>query len=170
VPAPTLAWLKRVIGQKFASGFLLSLLALNLHAQVPPAEWELVEHAANLAYHVDKREVRFQGMQIDYWVTVEFDYGPELDAAKPYRSARMLRHADCSVGTQDTKSFLQYDAPMGQGELVWASVFEDNALRMEPVDPGSLSERLMQFACTAIRSSGHPSHKSFLSKAGLTRW
>jgi hypothetical protein len=127
----------------------LSTWAIAVQAGALPERWTLVRSEPGIAYYLDERTLSTQATYLTYWILLDFDYGPKYDGAKPYKSARILKHADCSARTQDTKSFFQYDAPMGQGELRWASTFEDDVLRMEPVEPGGVAARLLELACAS---------------------
>jgi hypothetical protein len=129
----------------------LSTWAIAAHAEVPTERWTLVHSEPGIAYYLDEGTVSTQGVYLMYWVLVDFDYGPRYDGAKPYKSARLLKRAHCAVRAQDTKSFFQYDAPMGQGELRWASTVEDDVLRMEPVDPGGVAAKILDLTCASRR-------------------
>jgi hypothetical protein len=110
--------------------------------------WTLVRSEQSVAYYLDTGSVRTQGTYIAYWIMVNFSYDPRFDGAEPYKSAKLLRYASCSTREQDTKSLLQYHAPMGQGEPTYALTFEDSTIRMETPEPGSASEQILKFACS----------------------
>ncbi|MBN8487617.1 MAG: hypothetical protein J0M20_07835 [Burkholderiales bacterium] len=129
----------------------LGLWAGALTAQAAPPSWTLVRREAGMAYHLDTSALRMQGPYLSYWILVRFRYDPRFDGALPYRSARILRYADCASRRQDTKSVLQYHTPMGQGQPIWEQSFDDATLRLEPVEPGSLSARLLDRACALWR-------------------
>ncbi len=126
----------------------LSLLLGSASAQTIPGPWTLVDPLFGVTYRLDARESRKQGRYLEYWLTVDFDYAPQFDTGQPYRSARILRRADCAARTQDTVSVLQFDAALGQGNLVWAATVQDDALRFEPVEPGSSAGTLLARACS----------------------
>lgn len=127
--------------------FWLSSLAATVQAQAQPEHWTLVHSEPGTNHYIDRQSVSTQGAYLTYWVLVNFDYGSHYAQAKPYRSARLLHYAHCATRAQDTKSFFQYYAPMGIGERGYEVTFEDHALRMEPVQPGSLAARLLDIAC-----------------------
>ncbi len=127
----------------------LSTCAIAVQAEAPTERWTLVHSEPGIAYYLDERTVITQGSYLTYWILIDFDYGPKYDGAKPYKSARLLQRAHCAVRAQDTKSFFQYDAPMGQGELRWASTVEDDLLRMEPVEPGGIAAKILDMACSS---------------------
>jgi len=126
----------------------LGLWVGAVSAQVGPPTWTLVRSESGMRYHLDTSTLRMQGPVLHYWILVSFRYDPRFNDALPYRSARILRYADCTSRTQDTKSVLQYRTPMGLGEPIWAQSFDDATLRLEPVEPGSLSAQLLDKACS----------------------
>ena len=89
-----------------------------------------------------------QGTYLTYWILVNFDYDPKFDGAEPYKSARLLRYANCAAREQDTKAYFQYHGPMGQGEPTYALTFDDATMRMEAAEPGSVSEQILAIACS----------------------
>jgi hypothetical protein len=113
--------------------------------------WTLVRSEPTIAYYLDKETVRKQGEYLTYWIMVNFNYDPKFDGAEPYKSAQLLRYANCATREQDTKSLLQYHAPMGRGEPTWALTFEDDTMRMEPVEPGSVGAQILEIACSVKR-------------------
>jgi hypothetical protein len=126
----------------------MSPLVCSAGAQATAARWTLADPLVRVIYRLDAQENRKLGRYLEYWVTVDFDYAPQFDTARPYRSARILRRADCVAGTQDTVSILQFDAAMGQGNLLWASMVDDETLRMEPAAPESVAAMLLSWACS----------------------
>jgi hypothetical protein len=128
----------------------LSLLAGSAGAQTIAGRWTIADPLVAVTYRLDANEGRKLGRYLEYWLTVDFDYAPQFDTGRPYRSARILRRADCAAATQDTMSILQFDAPAGQGNLVWAATVQDDALRLEPVEPGSSAGKLLAWACSAV--------------------
>jgi hypothetical protein len=125
-----------------------STLAIALQAQPPQEHWTLTQSDPIATYYLDKASSRRQGEFLMYWILVAYNYDAQFDGARPYRSARILRYAQCETRRQDTKSFFQYGGPMGQGELVWASTIEEDTLRMEPVEPESVEAMLFDKACS----------------------
>ena len=113
-----------------------------------PEAWTLVHSEPTMAYYLDKGSVRLQGRYLTYWILVNFNYDPKFDGAEPYKSAQLLRYANCATREQDTKTLLQYHAPMGRGEPTWALTFEDDSMRMEPAEPGSVAAQLLEVACS----------------------
>jgi hypothetical protein len=143
-------------------GLCLCLLhgvwAMPAHAG--PQTWTLVHQAPGIAYHLDAATPRMQGPYLSYWILVSFRYDPRFDGAQPYRSARILRYADCANRQQDTKSVLQYHSLMGQGQPIWVQTFDDATLRMEAVEPGSLSAHLLDRACSLERRHRRQVHQA----------
>jgi hypothetical protein len=129
-------------------------IATQLHAS--PEAWTLARSEPGMAYYLDKESVRMQGAHLAYRILVTFTYDPKLDGARPFKSAQLLRIANCSTREQDTKSFLQFHAPMGEGEPAWEATFDDATLRMEPVEPGSVGAQILEMACSLKESSGGP--------------
>jgi hypothetical protein len=125
-----------------------STLAIAQQVQPPQEHWTLMQSDPIANYYLDKGTSGRRGEYLVYWTLVAYNYAPQFDGAKPYRSARMLRYAQCETRKQDTKSFFQYGGPMGQGELVWASTIEEDTLRMEPVEPESVEAMLFDSACS----------------------
>jgi hypothetical protein len=111
----------------------------------------LVRREAGMAYHLDTATLRMQGPHLSYWILVTFRYDPRFDDALPYRSARILRVADCARRRQDTQAVLQYHSLRGQGQPIWAQRFDDATLQLEPVEAGSLSAQLLDKACSLKR-------------------
>jgi hypothetical protein len=126
----------------------LSLMVGSVDAQTTSARWAVADPSVGVTYRMDAQENRKLGRYLEYWDTVDFDYAPQFDFGRPYRSARILRRADCVAGTQDTVSILQFDAPMGQGNLLWASMVDDETLRLEPAAPESVAAMLLSWACS----------------------
>jgi hypothetical protein len=133
---------------KRAAFLCIGTLGIALKAQSPEEHWTLMQSDPIANYYLDKGTSGRQGEYLLYWVLVAYKYDPQFDAAKPYRSARILRYAQCKNRKQDTKSFFQYGGPMGQGELVWASTIQEDTLRMEPVEPESTEAKLFDSACS----------------------
>ena len=127
----------------------LGTLAIALQAQPLQEHWSLMQSDPIAKYYLDKETSGRRGEYLFYWILVDYNYDPQFDGAKPYRSARMLRYAQCETRKQDTKSFFQYGGPMGQGELVWASTIEEDTLHMEPVEPKSVEAKLFDSACSS---------------------
>jgi hypothetical protein len=123
-------------------------LAIAQLAQPPQEHWTLMQSNPIADYYLDKGTSDKRGGYLMYWVLVAYNYDPKFDGARPYRSARILRYAQCEAHIQDTKSFFQYGGPMGQGELVWASTIEEDTLHMEPVEPESVEAKLFDSACS----------------------
>jgi hypothetical protein len=113
-----------------------------------PESWTLVRRESAMAYHLDRLSVRMQGTYLTYWVLVTFTYDPKFDSALPYKSARLLVYANCATREQDTKSILQYHTPMGKGEPIWAQTFDEATMRMESVEPGTVSAQVLDMACS----------------------
>ena len=126
----------------------LSTLAVAIQAQAAQEPWTLVRSEPSAAYYLDMRNVHQQGTYLVYRVLVDFNYGPRHDEAELYKSLQLIRYANCATREQDTKSLLQYHAPMGRGEPTWILTFEDATLRMESVEPGSVSAQLLDIACS----------------------
>jgi hypothetical protein len=134
--------------QQFAVFLGFGTLAIALQAQPLLEHWTLMQSDPIANYYLDKGASGRHGGYLTYWVLVAYNYDPQFDGAKPYRSARILRYAQCEARLQDTKSFFQYGGPMGQGEVVWASTIDDDTLRMEPVEPDSVEAKLFDIACS----------------------
>lgn len=117
-------------------------------SQAAPETWTLVRNEPSIAYFMDRTSVRMQGIYLTYWILVNFVYDPKFYGAEPYRSAQLLRYANCATREQDTKSLFQYHAPMGRGEPVWAQTFDDATMRMGPVEPGSVGAQILDIACS----------------------
>ncbi|MBQ0932656.1 surface-adhesin E family protein [Ideonella alba] len=132
----------------------LDSLCLGSACQAAPQQWTWVRNDLGMRFYLDRANLQPHGPLLHYWILVSFRYDPRLDGAKPYKSALLLRHADCATRTQDTKSVLQYHAPMARGEPVWVQRFDDATLRMEPVGPGSVSATMLDRAC-ALASQPH---------------
>jgi hypothetical protein len=130
------------------AGCLISL-TWSAAAQTMPGYLTLADPLVGVTYRLDAHKNRKLGRYLEYWVTVDFDYAPQFDAGRPYRSARVLRRADCVAGTQDTVSIQQFDAAMGLGQLVWASTVDAGTLKLEPTELGSVAGALMAWACSA---------------------
>jgi hypothetical protein len=126
----------------------LGSLLLATQSQAAPASWTLVRSEPSIAYYLNKSTVRMRGTYLTYWILVNFSYDPKFDGAEPYKSALLLRYANCATREQDTKSLLQYHAPMGRGEPIWAQSFDDATMRMESVESGSVSAQLLDIACS----------------------
>lgn len=134
----------------------LGLWTAAVPAHAAPPAWVLVRREAGMAYHLDTSTLRMRGPVLHYWILVSFRYDPRFDDALPYRSARILRYADCATRRQDTKSVLQYHTRMGQGQPIWAQHIDDATLHLEAVEPGSLSARLLDRACALRPSDAAP--------------
>jgi len=132
--------------QRFVALWLCTW-AFAIPSQAAPETWTLVRSEPNVAYYLNKQTVRMLGTYLTYSILVDFDYGSRYDGAEPYKSAQLLRYANCATLEQDTKSLYQYRGPMGQGEMVWAATFEDTTLHMESVEPESVSAQILQIAC-----------------------
>ena len=126
-----------------------ALAVTPLQAQTPVEDWVPVHREPGRSIHLGAHPARTPGGLLRYRVLVNFDYGARFDGARPYKSALLVRLAQCDTRAQDTQAVLQYDAPWGQGELVWEMSFDDATLRLEPVEPGSLSALLLDVACAS---------------------
>jgi hypothetical protein len=135
-------------GLRLTALLCLSSAAVATQAIAAPESWTVVRSEQAVTYYLDKGSVRMQGVFLTYWVLVNFNYDPRFDGAEPYKSARLLRYANCATREQDTKSFLQHHAPMGHGEPTYALTFEDTSIRMEVAEPGSVSAQILDIACS----------------------
>ncbi len=125
------------------------------HAAQPdavPEPWIRVRSEPSATYYLDRGTVRMQGAYLTYWILVNFEYDPRFDGAEPYKSARLLRYAHCTTREQDTKSFVQHHAPMGQGEPTDSLTFDDATLRMEVAEPGSVGAQILDIACSLAQT------------------
>ena len=138
-----------------SSETLHRLLALCLgsivfcaQSQVVQNSWTLVHRESGISYYLDTGAVGAEGPYRSYWVLVTFQYDPQFEGVRPFKSARLLRYAKCAAREQDTKSIFQYHTSMGEGEPAWAVTLDDVDLTMEPVEPGSVGARIMEMACS----------------------
>lgn len=131
---------------------------LAVQSQAVLNSWTLVhrESGSGVAYYLDAGTVGMHGPYLTYWILVTFQYDSRFDSVRPFRSARLLRYADCSARGQDTKTIVQYHAPMGEGEPAWAVTLDDATMSMEAVEPGSVGERIMEKACSLKESINPP--------------
>jgi hypothetical protein len=134
----------------------LGNLFFTTQSHAAPESWTLVRSDPSIAYYLDKKTVRMQGAHLSYRILVTFNYEPRLDSAGPFKSAQLLRYANCGTREQDTKSFFQYHTPMGQGEPTWAVTIDDATLKMEPVEPGSVGAHILDMACALKQSNTVP--------------
>ncbi len=125
------------------NGFLL-----GVPCQAAPESWTLVRTEPIIAYYFGKATNQMNGRYLTYWILVNFNYDPKFEGAEPYKSATLLRYANCATREQDTKSLFQYRAPMGRGEPIWAQTFDEATMRMEAVEPGSVGAQILDIACS----------------------
>ena len=136
------------MGLRLATILCLGNLVFATQANASPDTWTLVRSEPSISYYLNERTVRMQGTYLTYWILVNFDYDPKFDGAEPYKSAQLLRYANCATREQDTKSLFQYHAPMGRGEPTWAVIFEDATMHMESAEPESVSAQILDKACS----------------------
>ena len=125
-----------------------SSFLLATQCQAEPENWTLVRSMPTTAYYLSKATNQIHERYLTYWILVNFNYDPKFEGAEPYMSAKLLRYANCATRQQDTVALFQYRAPMGRGEPIWAQSFDDARMRMEAVEPGSLSAQILDMACS----------------------
>ncbi len=133
---------------RLAAVLCLGSAGVATQVNAAPETWTLVRSEPTIAYYLNKETVQIQGGYLAYWILVNFNYDPQFDGAQPYKSARLLRYADCATREQDTKSIFQYHAPMGRGEPTWVLTFEDATIRMQATEPGSVGAQILDVACS----------------------
>ena len=131
---------------RLAAVLCLGSAAVASFSYGAPEPWTLVHCEQSVDYYLSKGTVRTQGKFVTYWILVNFNYDPKFDGAEPYKPALILRYANCATREQDTKSYFQYHAPMGQGEPTYALTFDDATIHMEAAQPGSVGAEILAIA------------------------
>jgi hypothetical protein len=126
--------------------FLITLLLL-LSSGPAYAEWMSLGSSkgdGGYAVYVDPDTVRRKGDLVKMWLLLDFKTEQTTAASVSYLSSRSQRQFDCTEERYRIIAFTHFSGNMGSGNAIITYTVEDT---WTPVAPGSVNQRLWEFAC-----------------------
>ena len=124
-------------------GTLVLLLGLNTGSA--SAEWEsLDESDSRTTVYIDPDTMFVKGNLVKIWVLYNYRTVHAV-AGEPYFSSKVQEEYDCKQARHRTLVDLRFSSSMGFGKVVSN---ESQQGKWEPVEPNSLTQRLLRFACS----------------------
>ena len=125
------------------------LLLLSLLGATPAvfAEWRKMGGNDSVDAYMDLKLLDKKGKYVVSWRLYDYRSPQKTSSGKPFRSARTMDVTDCTERTEAMTMFIQYDRPMGKGNIVASNKLPQNEWEIKKITPNSIGEALAMVAC-----------------------
>ena len=127
-------------------GEFLARLSLPILLKEMYLGWECLNIGDTDYVYINKNKIRRQNDLVWFWTMVVTSEGL-LSGGKGTK--RNYRIADCNSGMSGLVSYIDYDF---NGKIIDLHTFKKSEIDMIPVAPGSIGERLLEYACSHAKA------------------
>lgn len=124
--------------------FLMSILTIVSSAAM--ADWVKINNKDNLTTYVDPSTISKDGNIVKMWGVVDLKESRKEQDGKSFLSAKGLQEFNCEAKQIRKLSLTLFSGNMGVGEVVHTYSDADK-WKWTPVEPGSISETMLNAAC-----------------------
>lgn len=126
--------------------FLL-LLTLLCGAPAVYADWVKMGGNDSVDAYMDLKLLDKKGKYVMSWRLYDYRSPQKTPSGKTFRSAATMDVTDCADRTEAMTSFIQYDQPMGKGNIVASDQLPQSRWEIKRIAPKSIGEALAMVAC-----------------------
>jgi hypothetical protein len=130
---------------------LLLFPALLCAAPVAFADWVKIGGNDAVDAYMDLTLLDKKGTYVMSWRLYDYRAPQKTSLGKNFSSAATLDAINCADRTEAMISFIQYDQPMGKGNIVDSRKLARNDWKITRVAPKSIGEELSRVACTRYK-------------------
>ena len=97
--------------------------------------------------YMDLQLLEKKGKFVVSWRLYDYRSPQKSSSGKLFRSAKTMDITDCASRTEAMTLFIQYDRPMGKGNVVASNKLAQSEWEIRKIDPNSIGEALAMVAC-----------------------
>lgn len=126
--------------------FLL-LLTLLCGAPAVFADWIKMGGNDSVDAYMDLKLLEKKGNYVMSWRLYDYRSPQKTPSGKTFRSAATMDVTHCADRTDAMTSFIQYEQPMGKGDIVASNKLPQSQWEIKRITPNSIGEALAKVAC-----------------------